>query len=124
MTKKIILPYLHITVHDNDFTSYYKILGSTIRELFNYAGCKYPASEDDYKILKPFIANIWYSLHNILDYAKWYDSEYVHYEETPKKYFDEHLTVEILDLESIPKDDDCQSIYIPLIDGSEEILRR
>lgn len=123
MKKKIVVPYLHITVKDNDFTSYYKVLGSTIKQAFNLVD-KYPTSKKDYNILKPFIANIWYSLHNMIDYDKWKDSKYVKYEETSKEFFDNHLCIEVIDFTDIPKDDDCQSIYIPLVDGFNEILRR
>ena len=48
MKKKIVAPYLHITVKDNDFTSYYKVLGNTIKQAFNLVD-NYPTAKKDYK---------------------------------------------------------------------------
>jgi hypothetical protein len=104
--------YLKITLHDNDFTSYYKVLGNAILDTFNYAG--YYPDESNLDMLKPYIANIWYSINNI--------SEIVHHsEECDKTYFDD-VKLEIVKYEDIPKWNNAEDIYIPLFPEAEVLL--
>ena len=66
-------PYLKVTVHDNDFTSYYWQVGEAIQNIFKYEG-KYPTKED-LDIIKPLIARLWWTIDNLDSYLFSYTSK-------------------------------------------------
>ena len=109
--------YLKITIHDNDFTSYYHILGKTLYDIFKYNG-KYPDKEDLPKI-KNYIDNLWWTIDSLNGFYSWKDTS-IKWSENPIKYF--NVDLDIVEYTNIPDWDNAESIYIPLFDESNEIL--
>ena len=110
-------PYLKVTLHDNDFTSYYKELGNAILSLFKYVG--YP-TEEDIEVIKPYIANLWWSMHNIIEPLKWKNTA-VDSKPTVFSVFEDNIDVSIIGYADIPKWNNIEDIYIPLFDNAEVI---
>lgn len=109
--------YLMITIHDNDFTSYYHILGNTLLDVFRYAG--YP-TEEDIPELKELIKFLWYSVDSIVNLSRWKDTSIKHKSYPINDYF--IPDIKIVNYFDIPKWGNGEEIYIPLFDGNDEIL--
>ena len=105
--------YLKITIHDNDFTGYYRILGETLLNMFRYHG-DYP-TEDNVQQLKYAIGNLWYSINQINIFM---DNRFP---QVARDYF-YYPDLAIVDYLDIPKWGNGEDIYIPLFDGSDEII--
>lgn len=110
--------YLKMTLSDNDFTSYFNVLGCTVYNIFYYAG-NFPKEEKDLLAIKEYIARIWWSLHRIV-----FGKHDVCDAETQYDYIKKNLRLEIVDYLDIPEYDNDENIYIPLfkIDDPEVIL--
>lgn len=109
--------YLKVTIHDNDFTSYYHVLGETLYNIFKGYG-KYPDKEDLPKI-KTYINYLWWTIDNLDGIYRWKNTS-VDWKENPIKIFD--VDLDIVEYTNIPDWDNAESIYIPLFDESNEIL--
>lgn len=97
--------YLRITIHDNDYTVLYRILGDTIYNLFYW--CEKFPTEKDLPHIKEYIAHLWWSIANMKGYLCRHDG----YFETPLKCF-EDLDISIVD--DIPEWCNGEEIFIPL----------
>ena len=111
--------YLMITIHDNDFTSYFIELGKTLYNIFISEG-KFP-TEEDIPELKELIKHLWYSVHNIVMLMRWKNT-LVEYERTDEiSYF--YPDVKIMDYLDIPEWENAEDIYIPLFENGEILLK-
>jgi hypothetical protein len=118
--KNVYTPYLKVTLGDNDFTSNYNLLGSTILQSFR-AEYKYP-TKDDFDNIKEYIARLWWSLNNLTCYMRWKDTT-VKFSENDYEYFINHIKLDIVDYTEIPEQiEDFSDIYIPLFDSSNDIF--
>lgn len=106
--------YLRITIHDNDFTDSLEHVGYVLQQIFEFQG-KYPVKES-FPVLRELIKHIWYGIHNIECNLSWNE-----YRETRLDYFECEL--EIVDYLNIPDWDNYESIYIPMFDGAEILIR-
>ena len=111
--------YLMITIHDNDFTSYFMELGITLYNIFVFEGT-FP-TEEDIPELKELIKYLWYSIHNIDMLMRWKNTlvEYKRMDEISYFYPD----VKIINYLDIPEWEAGENIYIPLFTYGEILLR-
>lgn len=112
-------PYLKVTVHDNDFTSYYWQVGEAIQNIFKYEG-KY-STKEDLDIIKPLIARLWWTIDNLDSYYRWKDT-LVEYKPMEFEYFEKSLDLDIVEYTDIPSWNNAEDIYIPLFESDETIL--
>lgn len=107
----MVAEYLKITIHDNDFTGTYKVIGKTFLNMFRYYD--YP-TKNNIDQLKYAIRDLWFSIYQI---SRSINNQLP---AVPQDYF--MPDVEIVDYLDIPKWSNGEDIYIPLFDGSDEII--
>jgi hypothetical protein len=128
--------YLKVTMHDNDFTSYYQILGNTIKDIL-YFGNFYPYhnfenhsyfegkafTESDLEALSVYIDNLWYSIHNAATCIGNIDAVRK-IPNTPMSNFKCTLSVvPAIEVLNLPKSgSNGEDLYIPLFSKDAEIL--
>ena len=123
--------YLKVTIHDNDFTSDYQILGNLIKDILWINGY-YPEydsinhnfiegknlTEEDLPIIKRYIGDAWCMIHNFNNYLRWGKD----IEDTERNYFNCELTlVDYLKVEKIDWANN-EDIYIPLFSKDMEVI--
>ena len=111
--------YLLITIHDNDFTSYFMELGEILYHIFISEGT-FP-TEEDIPELKELIKHLWYSVHNIDMLMRWKNTS-VEYKRMDKIYYF-YPDVKIIDHLDIPEWENGEKIYIPLFKYGEILLK-
>lgn len=109
--------YLRITLHDNDFTSYYQILGETLLKVFQ-SEKTYP-TEEDLSEMETFVSHLWYSIHNIKSLMRWKDTP-IPYKESSMDCF--YPDISIVDDSDIPDSENFEAIYVPMFDGDNRVL--
>ena len=120
-------PYLRVTIHDNDFTSYWEELGNAILGIIKFE-CddfeKKTVEEADLLTIRPYIANIWYGIDALSHHFRWKPNNQ-QTDRDRKAWFDNGLELSIVDYLDIPDWDNSESIYIPLYAGGDnEIILR
>ena len=110
-------PFLKITIHDNDFVNYYLLLGHVLHHLY----CRSNPTKDDLTFMKPYIARLWWSIHNLADIE---NSKIINtdFGPTDYEYFEKHLNLDIVDYTDIPNWDNSEDIYISLLQNDSTIL--
>ena len=111
----MVAEYLKITIHDNDFTGTYKIIGKTLLSMFRYYN--YYPTKNNVDQLKYAIRDLWFSIYQI---SRSIDNQLP---AVSRDYF--VPDVEIVDYLDMPKCSNAEDIYIPLFplfDSSDEIL--
>ena len=106
--------YLRITIHDNDFWYSLEMIGELLYQLFNFEE-KYP-TEEQLPLLKEYIKYMWYGTYAVKGLMlcnKPADGDI--------DYFEPHL--EFVDYFDIPEWDNRESIYIPMFDNAEILVR-
>lgn len=66
-------PYLRVTLHDNDFTSYWQELGEAIQDIirFECGNFENKTVEDiDLKSIQPYIAKLWWAINSLSSYFR------------------------------------------------------
>lgn len=109
--------YLRITLHDNDFTSYYQILGETLLKVFQ-SEKTYP-TEEDLSEMETLVSHLWYSIHNIKSLMRWKGTP-IQYKETSMDCF--YPDISIVDESDIPDSENFEAIYVPMFDGDNRVL--
>lgn len=124
-------PYLRVTIHDNDFTSYAYELGDAIRDILRFACDNFTTStveQIDLEAIKPYIASIWYGIDALSHHFWWKGtSRNENQTNTCRNWFEDGLDLEIVDYTDILDWDNCESIYIALYandDKDTEIIIR
>ena len=106
--------YLRITIHDNDFTICLQLIGELLYESFQFAEL-YPM-EEDFSVLKEGIKHLLlgeYTVASAICYGE--------YSPVDINYLEPHL--EFIDYSEIPDWDNDESIYIPMFDDAEILMR-
>lgn len=103
--------YLRITIHDNDYTRYWKEFGTIIRNLI--LPINSPISENDLVYLKKYIQHIWYALDNLYRFT---DRE-GGLQETNMSVF--NIDIDIVDASDVTQNN-CEDIYITLFETYNE----
>ena len=108
--------YLRITLHDNDFTSYYVELGKTIYDIC-YCADRY-FENFDIPVIKEAIARLWHSYHEIIMQLQFGTKEEP-VKHTSLDYFINNIEVALVDESDIAymKEHDfcnCEYIYIEM----------
>lgn len=106
------MKYLRVTIHDNDFSTELELMGNLVKTMFDWWG-HFP-TEDELDMVAPLIQNLFYDTYKMNTYLRGSGGL------VDKKYF--YPTLEFIEFEDIPYDDNDESIYIPLIDGCD-VLR-
>lgn len=109
--------YLRVTIHDNDFSHSLKMIGELLYELFWFEG-NYP-TEEQFPMLKEYIKHLWYGANATQDLIR-----LIHWEKPTNCHidcFEPHL--EFVDYSDIPDWDNSESIYIPMFEGAEVLMR-
>lgn len=118
MSEKYTVKYLHITMYDNDFINSLSLLADMLYAIFILEE-RFP-EEDELTLLKKYIQPLWFSIHNINSIMS-RNKTVVGFTETLEKYFEPIL--EFIDYLDIPNWDDSQSVYIPMFENAEIIIR-
>lgn len=118
MDKEYTAKYLRITMHDNDFSGSLELLADMLYEIFIGEG-RFP-EEDEFPLLEKYIQPLWFSLHNISHIMRWNERS-VGFKESAEGYF--KPTLEFVDYLNIPDWDNGESVYIPMFEGTEIIIR-
>lgn len=106
--------YLRVTIYDNDFTTSLMMVGKLLYDHF----CEedsYP-TEEQLPILKRYVKHLWFGAEEIKDLMRWGEILAPDFD-----YFEPHL--EFVDYANIPEWDNYESIYIPMFDGGEVLVR-
>ena len=118
-------PYLKITLHDNDFTSYWLELGEAIQGIIRFECNNFETKSvegKDIEAIKPYIAKLWWAINSLSGHFRWKGSP-IDQKPTKMDVFD-GVDVEIIDYVNIPEWDNAESIYIPLFKETTEIICR
>lgn len=118
MDKEYTAKYLRITIHDNDFTGSLELLADILYRMFIVEG-RFP-EEDEFPLLEKYIQPLWFSLHNISCIMRW-NKGLVGFKESTEEYFEP--TLEFVDYLNIPDWDNGESIYIPMFEDADIIMR-
>ena len=110
--------YLRITMHDNDFTFALQYVAEILYKIFQDEG-RYP-EENELDLLKKYIEDLWFSIHNIEGIMRW-NKNNVGFIESDKRLFKHKL--EFVDYLDIPYDDNWESVYIPMFNNAEILVR-
>lgn len=105
--------YLRITIHDNDFTSSLEEVGILLYKMFNQY--EYP-TEDQLPMISECIKQLWYSITSLDTFL-----HRGHLTNVDISYFTPIL--EFIDYLDIPDWDNYESIYIPMFDNADIIVR-
>lgn len=109
--------YLRITLHDNDFTSYYQTMGDTLSDIFRSVRT-YP-TEEDLPQIKELVTHLWYSIHNIRSLLRWKNTP-ISYDEAKIDCFLPDISI----VSDIPEWENNEVLYIPLFDGDAGVILR
>lgn len=110
--------YLRITIHDNDFINSLEHVANTLNAVFISEG-RYP-EEDELPLLKKYVQSLWFSIDSISDILRWNKTSVKFKENSEKIYEPELKFVDYLD---IPEWDNYESVYIPMFDNAEILIR-
>jgi len=106
--------YLRVTIHDNDFISSLIKVGKLIYEHFCEEDC-YP-TEEQLPLLGECVKYLWLGADQVENLMKWGEILYEDF-----GYIQPHL--EFVDYADIPDRDNYESVYIPMFDGAEVLVR-
>lgn len=106
--------YLRVTIHDNDFTSSLKKVGTLLYNSF-YMEDNYP-TEEQLPELEESIKHLWYGANMTQALMRWGEITKVDI-----SYFKPRL--EFVNYLDIPDEDNYESIYIPMFDDAEILVR-
>lgn len=112
------IKYLRLTIHDNYFLSSLQSVCKALQEVFYIEG--YPDEEDLPKI-KEYIKHMWYGADAIHNLLRWKDFVCAEHHVTQMEYLDPELS--LVNFEDILEWDNCESAYIPMMDGEEILVR-
>ena len=118
MDKEYTTKYLRVTMHDNDFSYSLIQLANMLYEIFE-GEARFP-EEDEFPLLKKYIQSLWFSLDNLNSVMRW-NKNSVGFTETAEKDF--IPTLEFVDYLNIPDWDNGASVYIPMFENAEIIIR-
>lgn len=118
LDKEYTAKYLRVTMHDNDFSHSLIQLANMLYEIFE-SEARFP-EEDEFPLLKKYIQALWFSLDNLNCVMRW-NKNSVGFTETAEKDF--IPTLEFVDYLNIPDWDNGESIYIPMFENAEIIIR-
>ena len=118
MDKEYTAKYLRITMHDNDFSGSLELLADMLYKIFIGEG-RFP-EEDKFPLLEKYIQPLWFSLHNISHIIRW-NKNIVRFKESTEECFEP--TLEFVDYLNIPDWDNGESIYIPMFEDGDIIMR-
>lgn len=118
--------YLRITIHDNDFRHSLGLIGDLLYDIFRSED-SYP-TEEELPALREYIKRLWHSAYSVKTLIrnalmKRVFPDYVD-ENTScvdEDYFSPHL--ELVYYADIPDWDNYESIYIPMFDNGEILMR-
>ena len=111
--------YLKITIHDNDFIISLMYIGELLYELFQNT-YSYP-TEEHLPYLKEYIKHLWWSTNAITGLMRW-GVEYIKEKGVCHiDYFEP--TLEFVDYLDIPDWDNSESIYIPMFEDANVIVK-
>lgn len=108
--------YLSISIHDNDFMNYAESLMESINFMFKFFHF-YPKDEQDLERLKSGIAHMWTS-YDLIDKACQGT-----FGENRLDMFMKNLDLKIVDFTDIPDWDNYETMYIPLFENAENIIK-
>lgn len=106
--------YLRVTIHDNDFRTSLRMISELLYETFQLEN-KYP-TEEDFPVLKECIQHLWFGEHMASNLMRWGKHNTIDI-----IYFKPHL--EFVDYLDIPDWDNAESVYIPMFDDAEILIR-
>lgn len=106
--------YLRITIHDNDFTISLEMISELLYETFRFEG-RYP-TEEDFHTLKECIKHFWFGEHMVNRLLRCGERD-----DIDINYFEPYL--QFVDYLDIPDWDNAESVYIPMFDNSEVLMR-
>jgi hypothetical protein len=106
--------YLRVTIYDNDFTTSLEMISELLYETFRFED-RYP-TEEDFSALKEHIKHLWFAEHMIMELMRWGECDTINI-----NYFEPRL--EFVDYLDIPDWDNAESVYIPMFDGAEILMR-
>lgn len=118
MDKEYAAKYSRVTMYDNDFSGSLELLADMLYKIFIGEG-RFP-EEDEFPLLEKYIQSLWFSLHNISHIMRW-NKNIVGFKESAEGYF--QPTLEFIDYLNIPDWDNGESIYIPMFEDAEIIMR-
>ena len=110
--------YLRITMHDNDFTFALQYVAEILYKIFQDEG-RYP-EENELDLLKKYIEDLWFSIHNIEGIMRW-NKNNAGFIESDKRLFKHKL--EFVDYLDISYNDNWESVYIPMFNNAEILVR-
>ena len=118
LDKEYTTKYLRITMHDNDFSGSLELLVDMLYKIFIGEG-RFP-EEDEFPLFEKYIQPLWFSLDNISHIIRWNKGS-VGFKESAEGYFEP--TLEFVDYLNIPDWDNGESIYIPMFEDADIIMR-
>lgn len=118
MSEQSVAKYLRITIHDNDFLLSLKQLSEMLYEIFLVEG-RFP-EEDDLPLLEKYVKHLWFSLNNIGKIMRW-NKTCVGFNASSIEIFSPIL--DFVNYPDIPKCEDNESVYIPMFEDAEIIIR-
>lgn len=105
--------WLRITVHDNDYTGFGRILGEAIREMIFWRGEQ--IREDNIEAYRKEIAEMWAAFQKFDNVGLQLDRD------TETEFFKVNMVMEIIEDSDIEADN-YESIYIPMFKYAEVIV--
>ena len=106
--------YLRVTIHDNDFRSSLDAICHLLYQIFCFEN-KFP-TEEQLPMLKEYIKHLWYGTHEVSQLMRWGNVD-----KMDMAYLTPHL--ELVDFLDIPDWDNAESVYIPMFENAELIMR-
>ena len=110
--------YLRVTIHDNDFTSSLRIACEAFYQLC-YEENRYP-DEEDFPIIRKYFSHVWSGLDSLQNLLRWKDIS-IEYKSSSMTYLNPELSFVVF--ENIPDWDNHESVYIPMFDNGEILMR-
>lgn len=110
--------YVQLTIHDNDFWATIEFVSELLRSLIDYFGHygSYDITDEDLQQLKDDIQHLLYGTYRIHNYLFHRERDYPSFD-----YF--KPTVKIVDYLDIPDWDNNQSVFVPLFENGDIIIR-
>ena len=106
--------YLRVTIHDNDFTFPLEMISDLLYKTFQMEG-RYP-TEENFSVLKECIKHLWLGEYMASSLMRWGERNNIDI-----NYFEPRL--EFVNYLDIPDWDNAESVYIPMFDDAEVLMR-